>query len=134
MPLASLVLVAVLAQAGSASYSPESHAATITKELKEVSLKLKEVEENGAATSPVGTLIGKYIGEDRRNQAALSNYLRKARGSDSVVALKMVRASGIWQGYLSSAVLALDGDEDSKQLRGVLEKWLAKLLGAGKVG
>ena len=135
MPLASIVIVFALSALAAPDYTPEVHLATISRRLKEVSAKVKEVEEAGAAAAQVGTVLGKYIGEDRKNQAALSIYLRKAKGADALTALKTVRAAGMWQAYLASAVLGLDGDAESVELRGFLEKRLTHLLATtAKVG
>lgn len=72
--------------------------------------------------------MGMYLGEDRRDQASLTGFLRTAKGEQATEALKIVRLSGLWQAYLSSAVLALDGDPESKDLRDVLDRRLTRLL------
>lgn len=127
MPVSALLAAVMVAAQGDARYSPDIHVATISRRLKEVSAKLKAVEE-GAPTTPVAGLLGQCIGEDRRNQAALSTYLRKAKGTDATVALRTVRLAGMWQAYLASAVLAIGGDEESKDLSGFLEHRISRLL------
>lgn len=125
---------AILATAMAAdTYSPDQHLATIAKRLEEVRTKLVATEDGAASKGSVGRLMGQYIGEDRREQAALSSFLRNAKGEQAGLALRVVRVSGMWQAYLSSAVLALDGDPESRDLRDVLDRRLTKLLSSKTV-
>lgn len=118
----------VTALAGGDAYAPDQHLATITRRFEEVKPKIASSEDGAVAKGTLGRLLGQYLGEDRRQQAALSAYLRAAKGEQASSVLKLVRVSALWQAYLSSAVLALDGDAESKDLRDVLERRIARLL------
>jgi hypothetical protein len=120
----AILVVAMVAE----GYSPDLHLQTVAKRLEEIKVKIAASEDGAATKATVGRLLGQYIGEDRKDQAALSAFLRSAKGDQAVVALKVVRVSGLWQAYLSSAVLALDGDTESRDLRDMIDRRLTRLL------
>lgn len=117
--------VMVLSQA--APYDPGRHAGFLEQRFTLIRETIRKLDAKKIELKVAVERFGKTLGECRRLQPQITDYMNKQSGSSTRV-LRLVQTQGLFEAYLSSEILALDGDAESKSLVKVLEARLAKVI------
>jgi|GEM_PF-3442018 len=133
--IASLVCYAALVGIQPATYDPARHKAFLEREFTATresvrnleTKKLDNLETKKLDLRTVVTRLGKSLGDSRRLQPGLTGWMQSQKGQ-ATQAMKLIQLQGLFEAYLSSQVLAIDGDSNSKTLAKALELQLAKLM------
>lgn len=72
--------------------------------------------------------LGEILGESRKLQADLTAWLKSHPQSPGKRVMRLIQAQDLFEGYLATELLALDGDLDSKTLAKSLEARLTTLI------
>lgn len=125
--IASLVCYAVVAIVQPATYDPARHRAFLEREFVAARDAVRSLETKKLDLRTVVTRLGKSLGESRRLQPGLTGWMQSQKGQ-ATQAMKLIQLQGLFEAYVSSQVLAIDGDANSKTLAKALELQLAKIV------
>ncbi|HRF59703.1 MAG TPA: hypothetical protein PLH94_07295 [Fimbriimonadaceae bacterium] len=125
--IASLVCYAALVGIQPATYDPARHKAFLEREFTATRESVRNLETKKLDLRTVVTRLGKSLGDSRRLQPGLTGWMQSQKGQ-ATQAMKLIQLQGLFEAYLSSQVLAIDGDSNSKTLAKALELQLAKLM------
>ena len=125
--IASLVCYAALVGIQPATYDPARHKAFLEREFTATRESVRNLETKKLDLRTVVTRLGKSLGDSRRLQPGLTGWMQSQKGQ-ATQAIKLIQLQGLFEAYLSSQVLAIDGDSNSKTLAKALELQLAKLM------
>lgn len=112
-------------------YDPAKHLAFIEKRMADVGKTVADIKASKIELRAAVQKLGTMLGESRKLQSSLSAYM-KTVSAGSGKALRIIQVSGLFDAYLSSAILELDGDADSGELAISLEKRLKQRISASK--
>ncbi|MCU0315905.1 MAG: hypothetical protein MUC92_04880 [Fimbriimonadaceae bacterium] len=124
----SLGLGILLLQVERANYEPGQHISLISTRLKEAQEVARRADDQKITSTEAANQIGKLLGENRRNQAHLTTFVQSARRDQSAIALRTIQLSGLFDAYLASTLLGLDGDSQAKELSVLLGARLSRQL------
>jgi len=112
-------------------YDPARHLAFIEKRMGDASKAVADIKASKIELRAAVQKLGTILGESRKLQGSLSAYIKSAK-TGSGKTLRLIQVSGLFDAYLSSAILELDGDADSGELATSLEKRLKQRITASK--
>lgn len=124
-----IAALAIWQQTG-ATWDPGKHAALLDAQFTTVEQTVRNLETKRIDAKTAVGRLGEVLGESRKAQDRLNQGIRGSLGTKSTLVLRIVQAQGVFDAYVSSRILALDGDADSKDLARVLQLRLQKLLPA----
>lgn len=110
-----------------APYDPGRHAGFLDQRFTLIRETIRKLDAKKIEVKVAVERLGKTLGECRRLQPQITEYMNKQSGNSTRV-LRLIQAQGLFEAYLSSEILALDGDAESKSLGKVLELRLAKAI------
>ena len=128
MPLATSILLWSLAMPPDGAYSTRAHTEWISQSFKESTSSVTSAEDGNGSAGKTLAELGRTMAESRKWQGRLTTYLKSVENRRLGGAFAMVRTAGLFDAYLTSAVFSLDGDADSREMRMLLERKIAKLL------
>lgn len=111
-------------QAG--EFSSAKHAAFLVDRFEESKQLFQRIETRKTELRPAVLKLGKTLGEVRASQGALNQALKSPKAGEKTRNLMLVRCQGLLEAYLSSLILTLDGDKESRMLGKTLESLLVK--------
>lgn len=111
------------------AYDPARHISFLEQRFTLVRETIRKLDTKKIEPKTAIDRFGKTLGECRKLQPQITAYMSKQTGQGTRV-MKLIQAQGLFEAYISSEILALDGDADSKSLVKVLELRLAKVIPA----
>lgn len=111
----------------SAPYDPGRHAGFLEQRFTLIRETIRKLDAKKIEVEIAVERFGKTLGECRRLQPQVTEYMNKQSGNSTRI-LRLVQVQGMFEAYLASEILALDGDSESKSLVKVLELRLAKAI------
>lgn len=111
-----------------AVYTTDDHIAWIRKEFRLCQNAIKKAEDDTNLVSQSSTFLGKSVAIHRQWQNKLSAYLSDIPNGEAKKAFEAMKLAGLFDTFLSSAILSMDGSDDSRELRIVAERRIQRLL------
>ncbi len=129
--LGAILFTCMLVQAPQVKYDPSLHLAFIEKRMAVVAATRNDLQAAKLPLRDAVRRLGGMLGQSRKLQNQLTGY---ASGSSSSAgkSLRLIQVAGLFDAYLSSSILELDGDADSGDLAKSLEKRLKQRITAVK--
>lgn len=109
------------------SYEPGKHAAFLEQRFESTRNTIRNLETKKIEMRVAVERLGATLGECRRLQSGLTEWMQKQTGQNTR-AIRLIQTHGLFEAYLTSEILAIDGDAESKSLVKVLEMRLSKLV------
>lgn len=107
-------------------FSVAKHASFLVGRFEESKLLFQRIETKKTELRPAVLKLGTILGEVRAKQGALNQALMNPREGEKTRNLMLVRCQGLLEAYLSSLILTVDGDAESRMMSKTLENLLIK--------
>lgn len=107
-------------------FSPAKQASFLVERFEESKQLFQKIETKKTEIRPAVLKLGKFLGEVRATQGALNQALKNPKAGEKTRNLMLVRCQGLLEAYLSSLILTLDGDTESRMMAKTLESLLIK--------
>lgn len=110
-----------------APFDAKTHTAWLERKWEDVRAIRKDLDRKVLTKARAVERCGAILGESRKRQSALTSNLKAQTGPDPHW-IRLVRMQGILDAYVASAILGMDGDEESQRLAKTLDAAMQKLL------
>lgn len=125
-------IAAIALQQSTDSYSPARHNQFIRTSFASCEKVVSAFAGKKATKAETASKLGKAMGENRRYQVSLNFYMQQMDKKEGTTVLRTIQWAGTYDAFLTSQILGLEGDGQSREFAKILGNKLRQWASAKK--
>ena len=126
------LIAAIALQPSTETYTPARHTQFIRTSFASSEKAMNDYAGKKSTKAATAAKLGKAMGENRRYQVSLNFYMQQMDKKEGTTVLRTIQWAGTYDAYLTSQILGLEGDGQSREFAKILGNKLRQWASAKK--